>query len=479
MTNKKYLGTYLAVAAIALLAGISAAGINAVADSNAAEAAATQSRSASTYDPCNLATLPGAASESDIRAWRDQYPNDAVHVKKWNRVLLALGFVSGNANLSPMTLSEAQTHADTGNQRWVKVVVSLKAAEECAARNVPSDTTTPKPTAPAEPGPASVPVFYSMPAFEDIFEADPQPDREDYRIYPPPPQWQGQNGDLTPGTMPTGKLVPEPDNPPALLAPDEQDPSGQMWGSALTASKEWVRTETYNLWKVNPDKAAAHQQSHTIPVDTKGNPDSTYEDRRPQDLTHTHDPDDPNYVATHPNTWDIDIKLKSYSHNHGLILYGSHDLRFPCYKGGEDRTQPPPHTCHMRVGYDEQELIARGVSDPAERQRLLTKIKEHCCDQHSVTVPDTAGVRRQRQTDLGIIQAHNRQVRAAWNLLKHYDEAAYTQAMNAWFIANQARKDAYTAEIRAQDDRMQARHDSGLMYVYCPNSGCVIINKYR
>ena len=68
-----------------------------------------------------------------VRVYVAETANGEEHVKRWQRVLKALGEKDAAfADLSPMTASEAQTYADRGWSRWEPVVTALTALEAAA-----------------------------------------------------------------------------------------------------------------------------------------------------------------------------------------------------------------------------------------------------------------------------------------------------------------------------------------------------------
>ncbi|MCY4331137.1 MAG: leucine-rich repeat protein, partial [Cyanobacteria bacterium MAG CAR1_bin_15] len=70
---------------------------------------------------------------ADVRAYVAETANGEEHVKRWQRVLKALGEDDAAfAGLTPMTASEAQTYADRGWSRWEPVATALTALEAAA-----------------------------------------------------------------------------------------------------------------------------------------------------------------------------------------------------------------------------------------------------------------------------------------------------------------------------------------------------------
>ena len=65
---------------------------------------------------------------AQMYTWRnDPQQSSQAHIARWDRVLLAFGEPVSDTSLTPMTDSEAQTSADQGWSRWVKVAKALKA----------------------------------------------------------------------------------------------------------------------------------------------------------------------------------------------------------------------------------------------------------------------------------------------------------------------------------------------------------------
>ena len=74
-----------------------------------------------------------AALIATVRGYVGETVNGEEHVKRWQRVLKALGEDDAAfAGLTPMTASEAQTYADRGWSRWEPVVTALTALEAAA-----------------------------------------------------------------------------------------------------------------------------------------------------------------------------------------------------------------------------------------------------------------------------------------------------------------------------------------------------------
>ncbi|MCY4330938.1 MAG: hypothetical protein OXC96_00170, partial [Cyanobacteria bacterium MAG CAR1_bin_15] len=70
---------------------------------------------------------------ADVWVYVAETANGEEHVKRWQRVLKALGEKDAAfAGLTPMTASEAQTYADRGWSRWEPVVTALTALEAAA-----------------------------------------------------------------------------------------------------------------------------------------------------------------------------------------------------------------------------------------------------------------------------------------------------------------------------------------------------------
>ena len=70
---------------------------------------------------------------ADVRGYAEETESGEEHVKRWQRVLKALGEDDAVfAGLTPMTASEAQTYADRGWTRWEPVVTALTALEAAA-----------------------------------------------------------------------------------------------------------------------------------------------------------------------------------------------------------------------------------------------------------------------------------------------------------------------------------------------------------
>ena len=63
-----------------------------------------------------------------IGEWRNDpcCVDDPAHTGRWDRTLLAFGETVEDASLTPMTASEAQTHADRGWTRWSEVAAALR-----------------------------------------------------------------------------------------------------------------------------------------------------------------------------------------------------------------------------------------------------------------------------------------------------------------------------------------------------------------
>ena len=73
---------------------------------------------------------PYAALIATVRSYAEETFNGEEHVRRWQRVLKALGEKDAAfASLTPMTASEAQTYADRGWTRWEPVVTALTALE--------------------------------------------------------------------------------------------------------------------------------------------------------------------------------------------------------------------------------------------------------------------------------------------------------------------------------------------------------------
>ena len=78
-------------------------------------------------------TNPHAALIARVRVYVGETENGEEHVKRWQRVLKALGEKDAAfTNLTPMTATEAQTYADRGWTRWDEVVTALTALEAAA-----------------------------------------------------------------------------------------------------------------------------------------------------------------------------------------------------------------------------------------------------------------------------------------------------------------------------------------------------------
>ncbi|MCY4055840.1 MAG: hypothetical protein OXF67_08275, partial [Cyanobacteria bacterium MAG CAR4_bin_6] len=74
-----------------------------------------------------------AALITRVRGYVAETANGEEHVKRWQRVLKALGEDDAAfAGLTPMTASEAQTYADRGWSRWEPVATALTALEAAA-----------------------------------------------------------------------------------------------------------------------------------------------------------------------------------------------------------------------------------------------------------------------------------------------------------------------------------------------------------
>ncbi len=88
-------------------------------------------------------TLPSdAITVSEVEAWRDAHSHDAAHVKRWNRVLAALGESTGE---TPMSADESRDNEDTFmRSRWDRVTRTLEALEQCADSTDTTQTVTPE-----------------------------------------------------------------------------------------------------------------------------------------------------------------------------------------------------------------------------------------------------------------------------------------------------------------------------------------------
>jgi len=81
-----------------------------------------------------------AALITRVRGYAGETENGEEHVKRWQRVLKALGESDAAfTDLIPMTATEAQAYADKGWTRWDEVVMALEALE--AAAQPPSQPT--------------------------------------------------------------------------------------------------------------------------------------------------------------------------------------------------------------------------------------------------------------------------------------------------------------------------------------------------
>ena len=88
-----------------------------------------------------------AALIATVRGYVGETVNGEEHVKRWQRVLKALGEDDAAfAGLTPMTASEAQTYADRGWSRWEPVATALTALEAASNMVAAADNDTPLPT---------------------------------------------------------------------------------------------------------------------------------------------------------------------------------------------------------------------------------------------------------------------------------------------------------------------------------------------
>ncbi|MCY4256647.1 MAG: hypothetical protein OXE51_11140, partial [Gammaproteobacteria bacterium] len=89
----------------------------------------SESESAGTSSDPN----PHAGLIADVRGYAGETENGDEHVRRWQRVLKALGETDAEfAGLEPMTAAEAQTYADKGWARWEPVAAALTALESGA-----------------------------------------------------------------------------------------------------------------------------------------------------------------------------------------------------------------------------------------------------------------------------------------------------------------------------------------------------------
>ncbi len=88
-------------------------------------------------------TLPyDAITVSEVEAWRDAHSHDAAHVKRWNRVLAALGESTGE---TPLSADESRDNEDTFmRSRWDRVTRTLEALEQCTGSTDTTPAATPE-----------------------------------------------------------------------------------------------------------------------------------------------------------------------------------------------------------------------------------------------------------------------------------------------------------------------------------------------
>ena len=106
---------------------------------------------------CNLPS--DAITVSEVTGWRDALDANraAAGIKRWNRVLEALGVDTG-AGVTPMTATQAQGVANwLGNTRWDRTARTLEAMAQCQNSPAPTATPTPTPTPPPTPAPTPTP----------------------------------------------------------------------------------------------------------------------------------------------------------------------------------------------------------------------------------------------------------------------------------------------------------------------------------
>ncbi|MYD98812.1 MAG: hypothetical protein F4X98_15695, partial [Gammaproteobacteria bacterium] len=82
---------------------------------------------------CTVQFPANAATVAEVTGWRDEHPGNAVHVARWNRVLVALGVDVGDPNVTPITLAESRANENVhSSHRWGRVTAALEAiAAQC------------------------------------------------------------------------------------------------------------------------------------------------------------------------------------------------------------------------------------------------------------------------------------------------------------------------------------------------------------
>ena len=110
-------------------------------------------------DECAADLPDDAVTADEVTGWRDALDSNkaAAGIKRWNRVLEALGVDTGSG-VTPMTATQARGVANwLGNTRWDRTARTLEALEQC--QNSPPATATPVPptATPVPPTPTATP----------------------------------------------------------------------------------------------------------------------------------------------------------------------------------------------------------------------------------------------------------------------------------------------------------------------------------
>ena len=86
-------------------------------------------------------TLPSnAVTVTEVTGWRDAHSQNADHVLRWNKVLVALGEDVGDSTIKATTVSEAQANKDKYiGDRWIRVTATLQALAQCASSDTTAD----------------------------------------------------------------------------------------------------------------------------------------------------------------------------------------------------------------------------------------------------------------------------------------------------------------------------------------------------
>ena len=86
-------------------------------------------------------TLPSnAVTVTEVTGWRDAHSQNADHVLRWNKVLVALGEDVGDSTIKATTVSEAQANKDKYiGDRWTRVTATLQALAQCASSDTTAD----------------------------------------------------------------------------------------------------------------------------------------------------------------------------------------------------------------------------------------------------------------------------------------------------------------------------------------------------